>query len=62
MGAIPAVVLIARPGTRKVPVRGLIGRRSAPEPSRIFLVHPNEVDEVFDTEVGERLDAVFRAF
>jgi hypothetical protein len=37
---------------------GLFGR-PALEPSRIFFVDPNELDEVFDTEVGERLDAIF---
>ena len=43
-----------------------VGRRlielfgqSALEPSRVFFVHPNELDQVFDTEVGERLDAIF---
>jgi hypothetical protein len=35
------------------------GQRSALEPSRIFFVHPNELDQVFDTKVSERLDAVF---
>lgn len=25
----------------------------------MFLVHPDELDQVFDSEVGERLDAVF---
>src|SRR6516165_5922717 len=39
---------------------GLFRRlQSALEPSRIFFVHPNEFDQVFDTEVGERLDAIF---
>jgi hypothetical protein len=37
---------------------GLFGR-PALEPSRIFFVHPNEFDQVFDTELGERLDAIF---
>ena len=39
----------------------LIGLFGLPalEPSRIFFVHPDELDEVFDTEVGERLDAIF---
>ncbi len=32
--------------------RGLIGIVPALEPSRIFFVHPDELDQVFDTEVG----------
>ncbi|KRR13636.1 hypothetical protein CQ10_38720 [Bradyrhizobium valentinum] len=41
--------------------RSLIGLFGLPalEPSRIFFVHPDELDQVFDTEVGERLDPVF---
>ena len=41
--------------------RRLIGLFGLPalEPSRIFFVHPDELDQVFDTEVGERLDAIF---
>ena len=35
------------------------GQRTALEPSRVFFVHPNELDQVFDTEIGERLDAIF---
>jgi hypothetical protein len=34
-------------------------RRPALEPSRIFFVHPDEFDQVFGSEVGERLDAIF---
>ncbi|MCA6120252.1 hypothetical protein J6524_36345 [Bradyrhizobium sp. WSM 1738] len=29
------------------------------EPSRIFFLHTNELDQVFDSEVGERPDAIF---
>ena len=41
--------------------RGSIGLFGLPalKPSRIFFVHPDELDQVFDTEVGERLDTVF---
>lgn len=38
-----------------------VGRRrsqSAPEPVGVFLVEPDELDQVFDSEVGERLNAV----
>ena len=31
----------------------------APEQFGVFLVEPDELDQVFDPEVGERLDAVF---
>ncbi|KRQ88653.1 hypothetical protein CQ10_38055 [Bradyrhizobium valentinum] len=36
----------------------LVGR-PALEPSRIFFVHPDELDQIFDSEVGEGHDAVF---
>jgi hypothetical protein len=29
------------------------------EPSRIFFVHPDELDQIVDSEVGEGLDTVF---
>jgi hypothetical protein len=38
---------------------GLFGRRPALKQSRTFFVHPDELDQVFDAEVRERLDAVF---
>jgi hypothetical protein len=28
------------------------------EPGRVFFVHPEEIDQVFDAEVGERLDTI----
>jgi hypothetical protein len=32
---------------------------SAAEEFGIVLVHPDELDQVFDSELGERLDAIF---
>lgn len=32
--------------------------RPAFEPGRAFFVHPEEIDQVFDAEVGERLDTI----
>lgn len=36
-----------------------VGRGLALEQSWVLFVEPDQLDEVFDSEVGERLDAVF---
>lgn len=47
-------------GRRKVFLRRRPQKaKSAPEQFRIFLIGPDEIDQVFDAEVGEGLDAVF---
>jgi hypothetical protein len=46
-------------GSGIVPIRRRPqAEQSAPEPVGVFLVEPDELDQVFDSEVGERLNAV----